>query len=252
MNPETLAMIEAMNLDHYARQEFKTPGAVLTLDLASGLGGLGPDSWVLDVPCGSGEAACVLAERHGCRVLGVDVLLPGLLYARRKAGLSGRRRTASFVRGDSSHIPVRDAVCDLALSIGSPSLVGVPECWREMRRVVRPGGWLVMSDAVRTAELPARDEPWPDWLPSLLRFDAYQRMLADEGLEVVVAELMPPSVWQEFHAPMLQLVEEVRRYRADDPDSMAWADGVVRSVRDEEETLPLLAYAHFAARRPQT
>lgn len=250
MNPERLAMIEAMNLDQYARQEFKTPGAILTLDLASRVAGLGPGSSVLDVACGTGEASCILAERHGCRALGVDALLPPLRHASSKAGLSSRRRSAAFARGDGERLPVRDGVFDLAVCIGSPHLVGVPECWREMRRAVRPGGWLIMSDAVLTAEPPPGGEGVPEWLPTLLPFEAYRRMLEDEGLEVVFSELMPRSVWQEFHAPMLSLAEEVRRYRADDTESLAWADGVVNFVREEEEPLGLLAYAQFAARRP--
>ncbi len=250
MKAYTLARIEAMNLDHYARQAFKTPGAMLTLDLASRVAGLGPGSRVLDVACGNGEASCILAERHGCHALGVDAMLPPLRYAASKAALSSRRRKAAFARGDGERLPARSDAFDLAVCIGSPHLVGVPECWREMRRAVRPGGWLVMSDAVLTAEPPAQRERSPEWLPTLLQFDAYLRMLEEEGLEVVFSELMPPSVWQEFHAPMLLLVEEIRRYRPDDPESLAWADDVVRSLGEEERHLPLLAYAHFAARRP--
>lgn len=126
--------------DIYARQEFKTPGAWLTLDLASQTCTLGPGSLVLDIAAGKGEAACVLAERHGCRVLAVDLHRSALRFAAAKARHRRQRRLVAAAWADGRRLPVPDDRFDLALCIGAPSIVGIPDCWREMRRAVRPGG----------------------------------------------------------------------------------------------------------------
>ena len=57
----------------YAGAEFLTPGAAETVDLISRTFPLDERSRVLEVAYGTGECAWRLAERHGCRVLGVDM-----------------------------------------------------------------------------------------------------------------------------------------------------------------------------------
>lgn len=107
-----------------------------------------------------------------------------------------------------------------------------------------------MSDAVLTADLPPDRAGRPDWAAALLPFDGYRRGIEDAGLEVVAADLMPPAVWDEYYAPMRGLLEELRRYRRD-PDALAWADENEAMIRQEQALLPVMAYAHFAARRPE-
>ncbi|MFQ5409867.1 MAG: SAM-dependent methyltransferase, partial [Anaerolineales bacterium] len=56
-------------------------GLALTERLGVALG-LGPDKKVLDAACGAGASAVFLAERFGCRVVGVD-FSPRLIAAAR-------------------------------------------------------------------------------------------------------------------------------------------------------------------------
>ena len=238
------------DLDIYARQEFKTPGEAATLELVSDRCSLGPQSLVLEVACGKGEAACVLAERHGCRVLGIDGDRSSVRFALAKARHRRLRRLVSFAWGDGRRLPVLDGRFDLTLCMGSPAIVGLPDCWREMRRAVRPGGWLAMSDAVLARRPPAAVRArLPQWAEALLSLRTYRHRLEREGLRVEVAEMLPPSAWEEYHAPMLALIEEVRRYRTGDSEAQAWADRSGTIIRGEQAGLPYLAYAHFLARR---
>jgi SAM-dependent methyltransferase len=246
-------MTEALtpfNLDNYARQEFKTPGEVATLELVSRVCGLGPQSLVLEVASGTGEAACILAERHGCRVLGLDVHRSSLRYATAKARHRRLRSLVAFAWADGRRLPASSRRFDLALCLGSPAIVGLPEAWCEMRRVVRPGSLLVMSDAVLAQRAPATVRAhWPQWAENSLPFRAYREGLEKEGLTVELAEILPTSAWDKYHAPMLSLIDEVRRYRIGDPAALEWADRNEAGIRTEQAMLPYIAYAHFMARR---
>jgi SAM-dependent methyltransferase len=100
---------------------------------------LGP-SVVLDAACGTGRHSRVLAAR-GHRIIGVDRSPEMLEKARRSVG------TGEFREGSLTALPLADGsvdavVCALALV----HLPDVDEAIRELARVVRPGGRLIVSD----------------------------------------------------------------------------------------------------------
>ena len=100
---------------------------------------------VLDVCAGSGDISIGLARLHpGARVVGVDVSVPMLEVARRKAaGLEN----VEFVTGDAMRLPFPDASFDAAIiSFGLRNITDIEAGLREMIRVVRPGGWISNID----------------------------------------------------------------------------------------------------------
>jgi ubiquinone/menaquinone biosynthesis C-methylase UbiE len=132
---------------------------------AIALAGVEPGAEVLDCPVGFGRHAHLLAA-DGYRVTGLDRSEVQLAEAER---LRGEAEWPVLVRGDYRHLPFEDATFDAALNLFS-SLgylerdedVGV---LRELRRVLRPGGALVMEtmhrDRLARIFLP---RTW-DWLP---------------------------------------------------------------------------------------
>lgn len=99
-----------------------------------------PPSSVLDAACGTGRYSDVLARR-GHRVIGVDSSPDMLAKARPKVP------QAEFREGDLAALPLEDesvdaAVCALALV----HLAEIEGAVRELARVLRPGGRLVISD----------------------------------------------------------------------------------------------------------
>jgi ubiquinone/menaquinone biosynthesis C-methylase UbiE len=132
---------------------------------AIALAGVGPGAEVLDCPVGYGRHARVLAS-DGYRVTGLDRSDVQLAEAER---LRGDADWPVLVRGDYRALPFEDASFDAALNLFT-SLgylerdedVGV---LRELRRVLRPGGALVLEtmhrDRLARIFLP---HTW-DWLP---------------------------------------------------------------------------------------
>ena len=99
---------------------------------------------VLDVPCGFGRHAIPLAQA-GVRITGVDRSAALLAEARRRAGDA----VVSFVEADYRELPFADDAFDAALNLfTSLGYLGDDEDTRvlaEIRRVLRPGGRLVLE-----------------------------------------------------------------------------------------------------------
>jgi ubiquinone/menaquinone biosynthesis C-methylase UbiE len=104
------------------------------------------DASVLDVGAGAGRTAIALAQL-GYDVTGVDVSASMIEQARAEAARVDV--DARFVEGDAMALPFEDACFDGALfagnGIGHLELDGMRRCARELARVLRPGGCLVVS-----------------------------------------------------------------------------------------------------------
>jgi demethylmenaquinone methyltransferase/2-methoxy-6-polyprenyl-1,4-benzoquinol methylase len=101
---------------------------------------VGPGSRALDVATGTGDLAIALAAR-GASVVGSDFSEGMLDVARRKApGLT-------WEQGNALALPYPDASFDAAtVGFGARNFSDLPQGLREMARVVRPGGRVVVLE----------------------------------------------------------------------------------------------------------
>ena len=106
---------------------------------------MSPADRVLDVACGSGNAAIAAGRRTWGDVTGLD-FVPSLLE-------SGRKRAAAegmeieFVEGDAQQLPFEDGSFDTVLSVfGAMFAPDQEQAAAELLRVCRPGGKIGMSN----------------------------------------------------------------------------------------------------------
>lgn len=113
---------------------------------------LDPGQRVLDLAAGTGVSTAELL-RSGADAVGCDFSL-GML----RAGRSTRGRDGvPFVAGDAMHLPFADASFDAAtIAFGLRNILDVPMALRELARVVRPGGRLVICEFSRPTFAPFR------------------------------------------------------------------------------------------------
>jgi len=117
---------------------------------------LGPGDAALDVCCGTGDLAIELAARVGPEgtVVGCDFSEPMLELARRKAG----DRELSQVRfewADALELPYPNGAFDaVTVGFGARNLADLDGGLRELARVLRPGGRLVILEITQPRRPP--------------------------------------------------------------------------------------------------
>jgi len=119
---------------------------------------------VLDVGCGAGLDALVAARRAGPtgRVIGVDFSRSMLSVARRAANETGPSRVL-FCEAAAENLPLADASIDVTLVNGIFNLNPAREAiFRELARVLRPGGTLYAAELILSEPLPAETCPSED------------------------------------------------------------------------------------------
>jgi demethylmenaquinone methyltransferase / 2-methoxy-6-polyprenyl-1,4-benzoquinol methylase len=107
-----------------------------------------PVERILDLGCGTGELTRLAARRYpGARVLGVDFTREMLRVAARRTGGAARAGRIDYGRGTAMHLPVADATFDVVTNAFlARNLVDLDAAMREMRRVLRPGGTLLILE----------------------------------------------------------------------------------------------------------
>lgn len=105
------------------------------------------DARVLDVGCGDGVLTCVAASR-GARVVGVDPDSSMLGAARARADRAGVK--ADFLDGHIERLRFADASFDAVVAVTVLCFVSdASAALREMARVLRPGGRVVLGELGR-------------------------------------------------------------------------------------------------------
>jgi demethylmenaquinone methyltransferase / 2-methoxy-6-polyprenyl-1,4-benzoquinol methylase len=117
----------------------------ITVDLA----GVPAAGRALDVCCGTGDLALLMARRLGPRglVLGVDFSTEMLGIAERRAAAAGLDAVCRFVAADAQAMPAPDETFDVAtVGFGIRNVARPEAVLRELCRVLRPGGRLAVLE----------------------------------------------------------------------------------------------------------
>jgi len=108
----------------------------------------GPVDRILDLGCGTGELTR-LAARHfpRARVVGVDFTAAMISVARRRTTAPADAGRIEYGRGTAMRLPFADGTFDLATNAFlARNLVDLDAALHEMRRVLRPGGVLLVLE----------------------------------------------------------------------------------------------------------
>ena len=190
------------------------------LDLA---GPLPQNPQILEVGCGEGTVAILLAEATGGTVTALDLyphLLETLRIRARDRGLEDRILP---VQGDMAALPFPDRSFDLLWCEGAAYILGVDRALKEWRRVLRPGGRIALSDAVWTQDPPPEEAKafWGREYPGMRTREDLLDLFRSEGYAALEAFDQPDEDWwEDFYAPLEQRLPPLRERYREEPEAL--------------------------------
>lgn len=198
--------------------EFHVRGRAATLELVQAAQ-LAADQHVLDVGSGLGGASRCIAEQVGCRVTGIDLSPEYCEIANLLAQRVGLSHLVTYRTANALDLPFSDGTFDVVWT--QHVAMNIPDkksLYREIVRVLRPGGTLAIYDILAGPVGPLRyPVPWARTPADsfLVSPDQLRQLLSDAGVRLLT--------WQD--------TTEAGRL---------WFEGLVRRIR--ETGLPPLGF----------
>jgi arsenite methyltransferase len=162
------------------------------------IGAIAPGETVLDHACGGGMDLLLAARRVGPegRAIGVDMTPAMRDVATRAAAQAGFASIVDIRAGFFEELPVADESIDVVISNGVVNLApDKGRVFREIHRVLRPGGRLHLADVVVQRELKQEVREDPDLWAACVAGALPERELAELALATGFRE---PRIVERF------------------------------------------------------
>jgi MPBQ/MSBQ methyltransferase len=216
---------EHIHLGHYGsppqRKDFLTAKSDFVHEMVhwGGLDQLPPNTTLLDVGCGIGGSSRILARDYGFAVTGITI---SPQQVKRAQELTPKELDVQFLVDDAMALSFPDASFDVVWSIeAGPHMPDKAVFAKELMRVLKPGGVLVVADwnqrddrqkPLNFWEKPVMQQLLDQWShPAFSSIEGFSELLEATGLvegTVVAADWTEPtlpswldSIWQGVARP---------------------------------------------------
>jgi SAM-dependent methyltransferase len=228
------------------------PGdAASTLRALALVPGIGPETRVLDVGCGTGLHTRVLVQNSPVRVTAVDNHPPFVEELNRQARRLGLTDRLEARVGDMRQLDFAPASYDLIWSEGAIYIMGFEAGLRDWRRLLVPGGHVAVTEVCWTKPDPPPDCAafWTEEYPAIRDASALVAAIGGCGYETLGHFTLPPSSWWlDFYHPLQQNVMAFRERHPEEPDALALADQIQREIDVWHAYSEFYSYEFFVMR----
>ncbi|MBW1809815.1 MAG: methyltransferase domain-containing protein [Deltaproteobacteria bacterium] len=181
---------------------------------------------ILDIGCGSGAQTIDLARATEAQIVAVDNHHPFInTLAKRAAERKlGAKITAQV--GDMNDLQFPDGSFDVIWSEGAIGIIGFAEGLTKWRRLLAPGGYMVVSEYCWFHDNPPAElrAMFLDDCPDAGDVEARREAIAASGYRLL-DEFVLPEVgwWENYYVPLGQSLRSFRETHAKNPDALAVA-----------------------------
>lgn len=169
------------------------------------------DASTLDAGCGMGDVARTMATKYKLKVTGIDILDFNIDEARKRSAANGLGERTQFELGDYHKLNFPDEAFDGVYTMETLVHASDPgKVLSEFRRVLRPGGRLVMFEYSRTPEAQLSPEAsaafqkvcdfgaMPTWYK--MNHGDMEKLIKEEGFTNVSEENVTEHMLPMLHA----------------------------------------------------
>jgi SAM-dependent methyltransferase len=193
VNPEEYEKLEQVERKHW----FYAGKREIVRHWLSRVGALRPEAFLVDCGAGTGRFAAEMVPH--CKVVAIDDHAESLAIARKNLG------DDRVLEGSCLKLPLPDSTADIVTALDVIEHVEDDHrAVREMTRVMKPGGVLVIT-------VPAFQELWSDWDEALHHYRRYRRAGLERCLQGANMDIMHIAYINVLAFPAVFAIRKLRR-----------------------------------------
>lgn len=211
------------------------------------------DQRLLDIGCGSGAQTLDIARATQAQIFAVDRHEPFVVQLRARARSMGLEARVGAEVGDMAALRFPDGSFDVVWSEGAIFILGFARGLAEWRRLLVPGGHLVISEFCWL-----RDDPPAELREMFLDggasdagdLAARRRAIEANGYRLLGDFVLPDVAWWEnYYVPLAEVLTRFRAAHADDPEALQVAARCAREIELYRSHPGVYGYVFFIFRR---
>ena len=189
---------------------------------------------ILDVGCGTGGPTLELARLSDGEIVAMDIDQAALDELQRTAGEAGVSARITVVNRSMLDMDFVEECFDVVWSEGAVLAIGFSEALEEWRKFIRPGGFLVIHEAIWLRPDPPEEiaSYWHRMYPAMRTASHHIEEIRRFGYELVDCFPLPEDAWWvDYYEPLEQRIRGLQDDRSD-PE-------VQRLIADQQREIDL-------------
>lgn len=181
---------------------------------------------ILELGCGSGGATLDLAGITNGTIIATDVHQPFLDRLTEKASGMGVADHITTMKRDMAELDFEPESFDILWCEGAAYIMGVDKAFEYWKQFLKPGGCLVISDAVWLTDN-APDEVkafWAEGYPVMRTAEGNARAGESFGYTSLGHFTIDTQCWDDFYDDVERRIDNIESTYKDDPDGRAIID----------------------------
>ncbi|WP_455207426.1 methyltransferase domain-containing protein [Kaarinaea lacus] len=182
---------------------------------------------ILDIGCGTGAQTLVLASATSGHIIATDLVPEFLEQLNKSIQQEQLRERVTICEADMNQLPFPDHSFDLVWSEGAAYIMGFDNALNEWKRLLRPSGYLVVSEATWfKANPPAKLKAfWDENYPAIRSVDDNLATARALGWETAANFHLPIEAWTvDYYGPLKKRLPKFRKANSADKDAQEVAD----------------------------
>jgi SAM-dependent methyltransferase len=207
---------------------------------------------ILDIGCGSGQQTIDLAGLTEAQIVAVDNHPPFIDQLAKRVTESSLGAKVTPQIGDMSDLKFPAGSFDVVWSEGAIFIIGFSEGLSKWRRLLAPGGYLVVSEFCWFDDNPPAElqEMFMDGDYEAGDVESRRKSIAANGYRLLGDFVLPDAGWWEnYYVPLAECLGRFRDKHADNPDALAVAERSQREIDLYKKHPGAFGYVFFIMQR---
>jgi ubiquinone/menaquinone biosynthesis C-methylase UbiE len=169
---------------------------------------------ILDIGCGPGMQTMELARLSNGQVIGLDNHQPFLDELNKRIETAGIGARIKAVNGSMFDLAFPDESFDIIWAEGSIFIIGFERGLKEWRRLIKPGGFLAVTEATWLQQEPPQEifDYWQACYPAITSIQENLKFIESCGYKPIGHFALPDNAWwDEYYYPLEQRIQMLQQ-----------------------------------------